>query len=376
MRSEPEDVTEGGTAGPFRQMLVGVKAMAASTTAVVLVAYSLLATVVYGIDTVQFIVLSRDVLGTGTDGYGYLLAGLGVGGVLAAPLVVRMERLPRLSWVILTGMAVFCLPTLLFLVISDPVAATFIQVARGAGTLVVDVLAITALQRALPSGVVARVFGAFNALFLGAAVAGAALAPLIIDGWGLRPSIWIAGGLIPLVSAAGWPFLMKMDREIAARRAELADKVQILRGCDLFAALDEGNLDQMAGAAVDVAVDAGDTVVREGEEADAFYVVTQGRVEATARGEGTTPQLLSQLGPGDYFGEIGLLERIPRTATVAAVEPTRLLRIGAADWLEAMSADKPSPALLEAAAMRLRRTHPTRRLSNVGLDPDGAEPAP
>jgi MFS family permease len=372
LRSEPEDVTEGGTAGPFQQMLVGVKAMTESITAVVLVAYSLLATLVYGFDTVQFIVLSRDLLGTGADGYGYLLAGLGIGGVLAAPIVVRLEALPRLSWVILAGMAVFCLPTLLFLVVSDPVAGALIQVARGAGTLVVDVLAITALQRALPSGVVARVFGAFNALFLGAAVAGAAIAPLIIDGWGLRPSIWFAGGVIPLASVAGWPFLVRMDREIAARRAELADKVQVFSQCDLFESLDEGSLDQMAGAAVEVEFAAGEAIVREGDEADAFYVVTAGRVEVTSGADGATAQRLGHLGPGDYFGEIGLLERIPRTATVVAVEPTRLLRVGGDEWLSALSAVKPSVALLESAALRLGRTHPTRRLSAAGLDPGTA----
>jgi len=79
-RSEPVDVTEGGEAGAFRQMLVGIKAITSSPVAGVLVAYSVVATLVFGIDTVLFVVLSRDLLGTGAEGYGYLLAGLGVGG--------------------------------------------------------------------------------------------------------------------------------------------------------------------------------------------------------------------------------------------------------------------------------------------------------
>jgi hypothetical protein len=108
-RSEPVDVTEGGEAGAFRQMLVGIKAITSSPVAGVLVAYSVVATLVFGIDTVLFVVLSRDLLGTGAEGYGYLLAGLGVGGVLGAGLVTRLEGRRRLSLVILAGMAVYCL---------------------------------------------------------------------------------------------------------------------------------------------------------------------------------------------------------------------------------------------------------------------------
>src|SRR4051812_37655363 len=238
-RSEPVDVTEGGTAGPFRQMLVGVRALTTSSTAIVLVAYSLLATSVYGFDTVQFVVLSRDVLGTGPDGYGYLLMGMGIGGVLAAPVVVRLERTPRLSLVILGGMAAYCLPTLAFLVVDNPAAASALQVVRGAGTIVVDVLAITALQRSLPSDVLARVFGAFNALFLSAVVVGAAVAPVVIDGWGLRASIWVASVGVLGVALLGWPWLARMDRELTARRDELAGAVRLLAACDIHASASE-----------------------------------------------------------------------------------------------------------------------------------------
>jgi MFS family permease len=141
VRSRPVDVTEGGQVGPLRQMTVGFRAIAGSATATMLVAYSVIASFVYGVDTVQFVVLSDEQLGTGATGYGYLLAGLGVGGVAAAGLVNRLAALPRLGTVILAGMAVYCLPTLLFLVVSAPPAAFAIEAVRGAGTLVVDVLA-------------------------------------------------------------------------------------------------------------------------------------------------------------------------------------------------------------------------------------------
>lgn len=366
-RSKPVDVSEGGKLGPFRQMLVGAKAITSSSSAAALVAYSLLATMVFGFDTVQFVVLSRDVLGTAAEGYGYLLAGLGVGGVLAAPLVVRLEQLPRLGWVILVGMAVYCLPTLLFFIVSEPVAAFVIQVVRGAGTVVVDVLAITALQRSLPNELLARVFGAFNAFLLAAVVLGASLAPVIIHAWGLDASLWFAGAVIPLACIAGWPALRQLDQQALLRKATLAPRVSLLAGCDLFAEVSDGALIELAGASEEIAVASGDPVVSEGEKADAFYVVIDGMLGVTARGERTDAMTASNLGRGDYFGEIGLIEGIPRTATVTALQSARVLRVSGGDFLAALSESAPSPALLEGAALRLGRTHPTLRLTHAGL---------
>ena len=152
VRSTPVDVTEGGEVGPLKQMLVGLSTIAQSSSVATLVGFSVVATFVFGTDTVLFVVLSDQVLGTGSEGYGYLLTGLGVGGVLAAGVVTRLERLPRLGTVILVGMAGYCLPTLLFLTFDQPAVAFVAQVVRGASTLVVDVLAITALQTVHPVG--------------------------------------------------------------------------------------------------------------------------------------------------------------------------------------------------------------------------------
>ncbi|MEJ7708077.1 MAG: MFS transporter [Nocardioidaceae bacterium] len=285
-RSTPVDVTEGGEVGAFRQMMVGAKAIASSSSAAVLVAYSIVATFVFGVDTVLFVVVSRDVLGTGAEGYGYLLAGLGAGGVLAAGLVTRLERRPRLGLVILVGMATYCLPTLVFLFAGNPVLAFVLQMVRGAGTLVVDVLAVTALQRSLPRELLARVFGAFNAFLLAAVLLGAVVAPLIIEGAGLDSALWFAGAGIPLLCLLGWPVLRRMDGEALARQALLAPKVQLLANCDLFAEVSVGGLTQLAGAAEEMNVKATEQVVRQGEQADMFYVVVNGELAVDSSGEG------------------------------------------------------------------------------------------
>jgi CRP-like cAMP-binding protein/predicted MFS family arabinose efflux permease len=361
VRSTPVDVTEAGTAGPLRQMLVGIQAITGSATAATLVAYSVVASFVYGVDTVQFVVLSEERLGTGADGFGYLLAGLGIGGIAAAGLVNRMAAWPRLGTVILLGMAIYCLPTLLFLAVDSPVAATAIQVVRGAGTLVVDVLAITALQRSLPKEVLGRVFGAFFTGVLSAISLGALVTPFVINGLGLDASIWMAGALLPALCLLGLPWLRRMDTANVARLAAIEPRVQVLERLGILTEASRSMLERLASEAEDVEVPAGTVVVREGDEADAFYVLVDGEVAVRARGEGAAEQELPSMTSGAYFGEIGLLEHIPRTATVTATTPSRLLRIDGDAFVDTLTNAPASTALLEGARSRLARTHPNRR---------------
>jgi MFS family permease len=377
VRSKPVDVTEGGTAGPLRQMLVGVRAIASSSTAAVLVTYSVIASFVYGVDTVQFVVLSDERLGTGADGYGYLLAGLGVGGIAAASLVNRIAGWPRVGTVILGGMALYCLPTLLFLVVDEPVAAFVIQGFRGAGTLVVDVLAITALQRSLPSELLARVFGAFFTFVLLAISVGALVTPQVIGGLGLDASLWLAGAALPALCALGWPWLRRMDEANVAHLAVIEPRVIALEKLGILANATRPILERLADRATEVDVPAGSVVIREGDEADAFFVLLKGEMAVNARGEVGVAQELPTMERGAYFGEIGLLERIPRTATVTSTQPSHLLRIGGDDFLEALTSAPASTALLEGARSRLTRTHPSHRptVSTGPVSPSDQEPA-
>jgi predicted MFS family arabinose efflux permease len=359
VRSQPVDVTEGGEAGPFRQMLVGAQAIATSATATLLVAYSVVASFVYGVDTVQFVFISNERLGTGAKGFGYLLAGLGVGGVLAAGLVNRISAWPKLGLAIVTGMAVYCLPTLLFLVVKQPVGGFAIEVVRGAGTLVVDVLAITALQRSMPPEKLARVFGAFFTFVLLAITLGAIVTPQVLDHTSLDTTLWLAGLGLPALCLLGWPWLRAMDNANVARIAALEPRIAVLQRAAILAEASRPVLERLASGATELDVPAGEAVVTQGEEADAFYVIEDGSMAVSSHGEGEHERELPAMGPGAYFGEIGLLEQIPRTATVRAAAPSKLLRITGDDFLDALSSDAASTTLLEGARMRLARTHPT-----------------
>ncbi|MBV9486913.1 MAG: cyclic nucleotide-binding domain-containing protein, partial [Frankiaceae bacterium] len=105
-------------------------------------------------------------------------------------------------------------------------------------------------------------------------------------------------------------------------------------------------------------VGAGMVVVQKGDPADAFYVCVDGSLAVTA-GRGRRGELLAMLGPDSYFGEIGIIEGVPRTATVAAVTDCTLLRVSAEDFRDALT-DAPAGmrTLAEGVVRGLARTHP------------------
>jgi hypothetical protein len=358
-RSRPVDVTEGSSAGVFKQMAVGVQAIFSSGAARTLVMFSVLASFVYGTDTVLLVGVSDAQLGTGPEGFGYLLAGLGVGGILMALVVDKLASSRRLALIITGGMAVYCLPTALLVVVHSPGVAFALEVIRGGGTLVVDVLAITALQRAVSDEVIARVFGVFFALVLGAISLGTVVTPPIVNGPGLHTALYIMA-FVPLgIGLLGYPSLVRIDRAAGARVDELAPRIALLEQLGIFASANRTVLERLAAACVPVRAAAGEAIVTEGDEADALYVIVSGRVDVKSRGEAGVEQHIRVMEAGTYFGEIGVLEKIPRTATVTALEESELYRIEGDAFLDALTTSSATPSLLAGARTRLARTHPS-----------------
>ncbi len=364
IRSRPVDVTEAGSAGPLEQMKVGVRTIMALPAARTLVAYSALVSFVYGTDTVLFIGVSEHRLGTGPQGFGYLLAGIGVGGILMAGAVDRLAGSRGLAPIIIAGTLGFCLPTALMTVIHSPVLAFAVQVFRGCSTLVVDVLAVTALQRAVPSDQLARVFGVFFAFIIGSIALGTVITPPIVSALGLNGALLTMALGPALLGLLGYPALLAIDRQTGSLADALAPRVAVLEKLGIFATASRPVLERLLSAATDVSFAPGISILREGEPADALYVLLDGEVEVTGRGEGGGPErrLRTLTGPA-YFGEIGVLERIPRTATVTALSDCRCERIEGDALLNALSDTPASSALMEVASSRLALTHPSRQMT-------------
>jgi CRP/FNR family transcriptional regulator, cyclic AMP receptor protein len=95
-----------------------------------------------------------------------------------------------------------------------------------------------------------------------------------------------------------------------------------LKSIPLFKDVPEDELAQIAGFAQEVTVDGGRELVREGDFSYEFMLIEEGEAEVTRHGEH-----LADLGPGDFFGEMGLLEKTLRNATVTAKTPMKLVTL-------------------------------------------------
>ncbi len=362
VRSTPSDVTEGGDAGVVRQIAVGFRALGQSRTAATLVAAAVGAAFFFGVDTVLFLVVSDERLGIGANGYGLLLAGLGAGGILVAPLVGRLAERPRLATIIGAALLLYTVPTAFLVFVTDPAVAIAVQIPRGAGAIIVDVLAMTAMQRSLPSEMTARVLGIFGTLMLASISLGALATPLLLNFIGLDATLVVLGGVGVVVVLLAYPQIRVVDREAAARLVELAPRIEMLRRLGIFADASRPGLESLAASAETQHLPPGTTIVEEGETSDALYVITEGQVDVSAQGELPAPEHLRTLGPGEYFGEIGLLAHGPRTATVRATTDVVVERIPGEDFLAALNETRPTAAFMEVARMRLAQTDPSRTL--------------
>jgi cAMP-dependent protein kinase regulator len=95
-----------------------------------------------------------------------------------------------------------------------------------------------------------------------------------------------------------------------------------LKSNPLFEDVPDEELAQIAGFAQEVNVEAGRELVREGDFSYEFMVIEEGEAEVTRDGNH-----VNDLGPGDFFGEMGLLEKTLRNATVTAKTPMRLVTL-------------------------------------------------
>lgn len=101
----------------------------------------------------------------------------------------------------------------------------------------------------------------------------------------------------------------------------------VLRNVPLFAGLDEVELDKLSKVAGRKRVDRGSFVVRAGDSTDSLYILLSGRAKVTNSDEEGREIILAWLGPGEFFGEMGLIDSSPRSASVIAVESCELLNI-------------------------------------------------
>ncbi|AOS43179.1 Cyclic nucleotide-gated potassium channel [Lacunisphaera limnophila] len=102
----------------------------------------------------------------------------------------------------------------------------------------------------------------------------------------------------------------------------------------VMAGLDEDALRFLGTLAGAEAHAAGAVIVREGERGDRVYFIQAGRVRVTKQPAGGAAVVLAEFGPGDFFGEMSLVESMERSASVVAVEPTQVFTLKAMDFYQ------------------------------------------
>lgn len=133
-------------------------------------------------------------------------------------------------------------------------------------------------------------------------------------------------------------------------------KRDLLSRVPLFAGLGRRELDEVAQLADEVDVPAGTQLTREGAYGHEFFVIVSGRARVDRDG-----RRLADLGPGDFLGEIALIDGQPRSATVTVEEPSRLLVLGHREFNSLLdSRQQVRLRVLEALAGRIRRSEPDR----------------
>jgi CRP/FNR family transcriptional regulator, cyclic AMP receptor protein len=125
---------------------------------------------------------------------------------------------------------------------------------------------------------------------------------------------------------------------------------ELLAGCRLFAGVAPSDLSAVAGRAVEVDFPANHVIARQGEIGTGFFLVVSGSVRVIRGGED-----VAKLGPGEFFGELSVLDGLPRVAQVVTAEPTRCLALASWDFEQALT-ESPTLALsiLRGLATRLR----------------------
>ena len=123
-----------------------------------------------------------------------------------------------------------------------------------------------------------------------------------------------------------------------------------LQAIPLFAELGDEELRQIAPFANEVSVEQGTVLVREGDFSYEFMAIEEGRAEVTRGGEH-----VADLGRGDFFGEMGLLERTLRNATVTAMTPMRLITL--TGW-DLKRVERTAPEAMERVRATLEERRP------------------
>jgi MFS family permease len=311
----------------------GIRAVTQDRDLALIMVLAVAQTLTRGALTVLLVVVSIDLLGTGEPGVGTLTAAIGVGAVLGALGASMLVNTQRLGAYFAVGVSLWGLPLLLIAAFPRDAVAYALLGFVGIGNSLIDLGGFTLLARIAPDEVLARVFGVLESLVALSTGVGAIGASLAIELYGVRGALVAAGVLCPVAAVLSWRRLRRLDRSMDVRDHE----IRMLQGVTMLNLLPLPAIERLARGLEPVSVPAGRTVFDQGDVGDRYFVIESGEAEVIGDG-----RVVARLGPGEGFGEIALLRRIRRTATVRAWSELRLQALGSDNFLPVVLGYTPS----------------------------------
>ena len=291
-------------------------------------------TFVRGALNVFTVVVALDLLDTGEAGVAGLSAAVGAGGIIGAVVVALLVGSRHLGRWLAIALALWGAPiALVGLVPAEAVAFAMLAVV-GLANALIDVPLFSLPVRFASDDVLARAFGVFESMVALGVGLGSLVSPALIELIGLRPAIVVVGSLLPALGLLSWRRLRDLDGRLRVRD----DEIGVLRGTPMLALLPVPSIEHLATRLRRRTVPAGTVLCAEGEPGTSFFVVTEGQAEAL----GTGGHVVNTIGPGDGFGEIALLDDVPRTATVRACGDLTVFELDRDDFLDAVAGHRPS----------------------------------
>lgn len=308
-----------------------------------LVVLDLVAGFMFGGVSVLTVILAVDRLGAGEQATGFLNAAIGVGGVFGAiasgAIVLRANLAPPL----LVGAAVLG-GGFVILAFAEVLSFSLLAMAVIAGgALLAGVVGETVFQRVIPDRIRGRTLGIWMTLSTLMYAAGAFLTPILVTTIGFEPILGIGG--IAIV-AAGVVCVVLVGPDLRRAPDAAVETLRRVARLPLFAGVPASALEATVGRLVKVEVAAGTVVIRQGDQADRFYIIETGAFDVDQADAAGETRRLRTMGPDEVFGELGLMNQAPRSATVTAATDGVLLALEGNDFLELLNAGPQMSGLL------------------------------
>jgi CRP-like cAMP-binding protein len=334
---EPADADAVQASGVFAELADGIRAVAGRRSVRMLVLLLGIQFLALGALDLLTVVVALSVLDLGQGGSGYLNAAFGLGAVLATLLTARFVGSRRLIPSLIAAALGWGAALLVLGVHPSEVGAVVLLIVAGVSYMLFQVAARTLLQRAAPADVVSRVFGLVEGIYMFGLAAGALVVPVLVSTLGVKAAIVGIGAVLPISLLLCGRALLAVDADATVPVVEIA----LLRSVPFLDPLPPPELETLARSLVEIDAQPGEVLIAEGDVGDRFYVVAEGEVEAIRGGV-----VVDRFGRGDGFGEIALLQDIPRTATCTAVSRTTLYALDREPFVLAVCGHRRS---LEAA---------------------------